>query len=86
MGFGTFSKAKNPCFALFQNKTTQDKISKMSEERNTKTGDIKHSVRMEKDFPKLPGYLKMKFPFQPRDSILKGYEETVICDFNIPVL
>lgn len=41
---------------------------------------------MGKDFPKSPGYLRIKLLFQPRDSVLKGYEEIAICDFNIPVL
>lgn len=88
MGFGPFSKAVSPCFLYFKTKQPRIKLAKClkSEGRNTKPGDIKHSVKMRKDFPKLPGYLKIKLPFQPRDSILKDYEETAICDCNIPVL
>lgn len=52
-----------------------------------KTGDTKHSVRRGFCFffLELPAYLKIKPPFQSSDSVLKGYEEIAICDFNIPV-
>jgi len=50
----------------------------------TRRRDMKHSVRKE-DFSRITCYLKIKPPFQSRDSDLKGYEEIAICDFNIPV-
>lgn len=83
-------KVKAPALFSLQKTPKQPSIrlSKCQkyEGRNTKTGDMKHSVRRGIFFfIELPGYQKIQPLFQSSDSGLKGYEEIAICDFNIPV-